>query len=209
MLMIKKFIGLPVAIMLLAGLACAGNIDSLHVQLGSWNGTQFIGGGSDWNTFSVGNWAIGATAPGYGNPLLTSYSPALDQFSLPDGEYWLYMAEYSDPSNAIQITLGYQGGGSVVEVFTAPASAEYSGPYTRVSGTAFTADLISGPQSLYTPVAPGQAYQSNSTPNWIVDVNTGSGVPEPGSWPLAAAGLTVLAGLRRLLARIRKEPASC
>lgn len=200
--MIEKVIGLSAAIVLLAGLASAGNIDSLHVQLGSWNGTQFIGSGSDWNTYNAGNWAIGATASGYGNPLLTSYSPAFNQFSLPDGEYWLYMAEYYDPSTAIQITLGYQGGGSAVGVFTSPGAAEYSGPYMRVSGTAFTADLIAGPQSTYEMVAPGQVYQCCGTPNWIVDVNTA--VPEPGSWLLAAAALTVLAGSRRLLARVRK-----
>ena len=207
--MIKKFIGMVAALMLFAGLACAGSIDSLHIQLGYWDGTQFFVSGSDWNTYNADNWAIGATAPGYGNPLLTTYSPALNQFSLPDGDYWLYMADDGDGSTAIQITLGYQGGGSVVEVFTSPDGAEYTAPYTLVSGSAFTANLVSGPQTTYELVAPStccyyQAYYSDGTANWIVDVNTGSGVPEPGSWPLAAAGLAVVAGSRRLLARIRK-----
>jgi hypothetical protein len=179
---------------LAAGLCRAGNINSLHVQLGSWNGSSFSPDGSDWNTYNGGNWAIGATAPGFGNPVLDGFNSV----NLPDGEYFLYMASNGDTgARAVQITLGYSGGGSVAEVFTDPNGALNAGSYTLAFGSGFTANLVTGPQTAHTAVGSGQTYSSTGQPNWIIDLNSGTSVPEPGSWRLLAAGLASFVLLRR------------
>jgi hypothetical protein len=153
--------------------------------LGSWNGSAFSPDGSDWNTYNGSNWAIGATEPGFGNSLLDEFNSV----DLPDGEYFLYVASNGDTSvTAVQITLGYSGG-PVTEVFTDGNGAGGGGTYTLVSGSGFTANLVTGPQTTYTAVGNGQVYESTGRPNWIIDLNSGSAAPEPDSWILLATGL--------------------
>ena len=181
------------ALMLTPVLCCAGVIVSIDVELGSWDGATFAADGSDWNTYDGQNWAVGATSPGSGNPLLDSFN----NVNLTDGEYWLYMADNGDPgATAVQIQLGYNGG-PVTEVFTS-SSADSSGPYTLVSGSGFTADLISGPQTTYTPVGSGQTYSDTGEADWVIDINSGlDPVPEPSSWMLLATGLAGLVFCRK------------
>lgn len=179
--------------LLIAALCCAGTIDSFHVELGTWNGSSFSPSGSDWNTYNGANWAVGATAPGYGNPVLDG----LNAVSLADGEYYLYMAANGNlTSTAVRITLGYSGG-PVSEVFTDANGAANSGSYTLVSGSGFTANLVTGPQTAFTAVGTGQVYSSTGAANWVVDLNSGSAAPEPGSWMLITAGLAALLSFRR------------
>jgi hypothetical protein len=176
------------ALMLTAGSCFGGTITSIDVTLGTWDASTFTSVGSIWNTFDGGNWAVGATTPGYGNPLLNSFA----NVALADGEYWLYMAQYDgSANNAIRITLGYLGGGSNVEVFTAvEGSPEFVGGYTLVSGSGFSADLVAAPQTDHELVGTRQVYSSDGTPNWIVDIN--SNAPEPGSWVLMGTGFAAL-----------------
>jgi len=182
-------------IVLASGFCVADTITSLDIQLGSWDGTTFSSDGSEWNTYNAGNWAIGTTAPGFGNPLLDSFQSV----NLPDGEYYLYMADNGDDDDAIQITLGYSGG-PVTEVFTYSSSPQEGipGPYTLVSGSGFTASLVTAPQSANSLVSESQVYTpTDGTNDWVVDLNSGSTAPEPGSWMLLVGGLTGLAFARR------------
>jgi len=173
------------------GLSYAGTVDSIDIKLGSWNGTTFNSDGSWWNTYAVGNWAVGATEAGFGNPLLDGFNSV----DLADGDYYLYMADNGDTgAQAVQITLGYSGGPSVSEVFTDSNGAAVSGSYTLVSGSGFTADLVTGPQTTHTTVGSSQVYESTGEANWIVDLND---VPEPASWILMTAGFGFLATMRR------------
>jgi|SRR5271157_391366 len=189
-----KRLMLAVAVsIVVCGPCLAGTINSIDVQLGTWSSGTFTTAGLDWNTYGGGNWAVGATAPGYGNPLLDSFNSV----SLPDGEYYLYMAQADNGAaptpNAIQITLGYSAGGPNVEVFTSTGNPEYTaGPYTLVSGSGYTASLVTAPQSVDLEVGTGQTYHATSAPNWVVDIG-----PEPGSWVLLASGLAGLIFLSR------------
>ena len=192
--MLKKAAWTLLALILIAGSCSAFSfisldaISSIDVQLGTWNGLTFSMNGLEWNTYGNANWAVGVTHPAYGDPLLDSQN----NVDLPNGEYYLYMAQEDDFSpTAIQITLGYATS-SVVEVFTntSSTSPEDYGPYTRVSGSGFTANLVTGPQSTYTAVGEGQVYSPAGYANWIVDIN--STTPEPGSWMLLASGFAAL-----------------
>lgn len=181
-------------ILLATGSSYAGTIDSIHIQTGTWDGSVFTPSGSDWNTYNPDNWAVGATAPGFGNPVLDGFNSV----NLPDGEYYLYMATDDDTSPDIQITLGYSGGPSVAEVFTDSArQAANAGTYTLVSGSGFSANLVTGPQFTYTAVGSGQVYNSTGEANWIVDLNSVS-VPEPASWTLFALGTGLFVVIRRI-----------
>jgi hypothetical protein len=183
-----------VGVVLAAGFCTAGTITSIDIQLGSWDGSTFTTDGSQWNTYNADNWAIGATAPGFGNPLLDGF----DSVSLPDGEYYLYMADNDDDAGAIQIILGYSGG-PVTEVFTYAGSPQEGtpGPYTLVSGSGFTASLVTPPQSTYLQVSSGQIYSPSGDEDWVIDLNSGSSVPEPSSWLLVAGGVAGLLFARR------------
>jgi PEP-CTERM motif len=192
--MVRLFVRLLSGGVLTAALCCAGVINSFHVELGNWNGTSFNADGSDWNTFNGGNWAVGATAPGFGNPVLDGFNSV----NLADGEYYLYMATNSDSTaTAIRITVGYSGGGVATEVFTDPSGAANAGNYTLVSGSGFTADLVTGPQNAHTTVGSGQRYFSTGEANWVVDFNSGAVAPEPGSLTLLAVGLVSFGLARR------------
>lgn len=172
----------------------ASTIESIDVQLGSWNGGSFSGDGSEWDTFNGGDWAVVATAPGFGNPTLDG----LNNVNLPGDQYWLFMADDQDPATAIQITLGYASG-SVVEVYTDPQGPQFGGTYTLVSGTGFSASLISGPQNNFEPAPTSQAtsgglYVSSGTPDWVIQLDQ-SPVPEPASGSEMTLGALVLAAL--------------
>ncbi len=194
----KTAILIAAVLILAAGSCFAGTITSVDVQLGTWNGSTFTTDGSVWDSSTAIFWPVGVTNSGYGNSLLVT--SVTSNLNLPDGEYWLYMAEVGDSSTAIQITLNYAGGPDV-EVFTASGSAEYNDTYTLVSGSGFTANLVSAPQSTYELVgtwgqyaAPGTNGTQSGLQNWILDINSGAGprLPEPGSWVLLATGLAAL-----------------
>lgn len=180
---------------------CADPIVSLHIELGSWTGSSFAPDGSDWNTFSNGNWAVVATAPGFGNPTLDGFN----NVDLPGDQYWLFMADNGDPATAMRITLGYTSG-SAVEVYTDPSGPQFGGSYTLVSGSGFSASLISAPQSSFELAPASQLtinglYASDGSLNWVLDLNQ-SPVPEPASGidiALGALALTALVfGRRRI-----------
>jgi hypothetical protein len=175
-------------------------INSLQVELGSWDGSTFTPDGSTWNTFVAGNWAVGATAPGYGNPVLDGFNSV----NLPDGEYYLFMASNNDTAaQAIRITLGYSGSPSAVEVYTDPSGAANSGTYTLVSGSGFAASLVTGPQTAHEVVANGQNYSPNGRANWVVDVNSSVATPEPATWTLIAGAFAVCGAVRRRMLQRR------
>jgi len=190
----KSAILIAAVLILAAGSCFAGTITSVDVQTGTWSGSTFTNTAGEWNTYNAVNWAVGVTLPVSSSPLLDSFNSV----NLPDGQYWLYMAGFDDPSPAIQITLNYAGGPDV-EVFTSSGSAEYNDAYTLVSGSGFTANLVAAPQSTYELVGTGQTYVSGLAPNWIVDINSGAGprLPEPGSWVLLATGLAALIFFKR------------
>jgi hypothetical protein len=195
--MFRPLLRVLLGLALLASVSFAGTITSIHIELGNWDGTTFTRSGSDWNTYDPSNWAIGATAPGFGNPLLNSFQSV----SLPDGHYYLYMAEaYIDRSPAIRIILGYDNAPSATGIFTSPGFAEYDGPYTLVSST-FAADLVTGPQTVNTAVGSGQTYSSTGEANWVLDLDTNAAIPEPGSLILFGTGIGALALIRRRAAR--------
>ena len=195
---IKGVFVLP-TLFLAAGSCFGANINSLHVEFGTWDvpTSSFTRDGSDWNTFNGSNWAIGATAPGFGNPVLDGFNSV----DLPDGEYYLYMATDLDSgATAMQITLGYASG-VVVEDFTS-TSVLTAGPYTLVSGSGFTASLVAAPQSTFTAVGSGQRYFPTGEANWIIDLNSSTSAPEPGTTSmLLIAGLGALAFARQKAAR--------
>jgi hypothetical protein len=188
--------------------ARAGTITYFDVQLGSWNGSSFTADGSKWNTGYYGpNWAIGATDPVPGYPLLNSepggyYRLAPGDYStvnLPPGNYWLYMASNDDTSaTAIELTLGFSDNTSITEVFTTGSggSPQFYGDYTLVRGSGFDLSFVNPPQYGYAPAGSGgynQCYNYNGSPDWVVDFNTS----EPSTAILLPIGLLALAFLGR------------
>jgi hypothetical protein len=168
-------------------------ITSLTVDLGNWTGSAFVGDGAIWNTYDPANWAVGATHPGIGNPVLDGFNSV----NLPLGQYYLYMASYPDTGNALDFTAGLSNNTSITGVFTTiGGSPEFVGGYTQVAGsTDLSLSLVSPPQTAYTPVSEGQNYGSTGTANWILDVNA---APEPGFYGALALGLTgMIVAVRR------------
>ncbi len=195
--MFRPFLRLALGLVLLTSASFAGTITSVHVELGTWNGTVFTPDGSDWNTFNSFNWAIGVTAPGFGNPVLNTF-PTL---SVPDGHYYLYMAEFQDFATALRLTLGYSGGPDVSAVYTSAGGVEYSGPYA-VAGSGFLLQLVTAPQGTHTTVSEGQNYfPTPGQNNWVLDLDSNVTIPEPGSMVLLAAGIGALCLIRRRLPR--------
>lgn len=150
-----------------SGSCFAGTLNYVQVQLGTWNGSNFVFNGAEWDWQSGFNgWAIGVTNPGSANPVLNSISSP----GLTTAPYWLYMAQ-SGSGQAIRITLGYSTG-ALTEVYNSPSDAESNSAWTLVSGSGFTANLVAAPQSTFEKV--GQlhgGYTPDGTQNWVVGIN--------------------------------------
>ncbi len=150
--------------------------------------------GSDWNTYNSSNWAVGATDPGYGNPVLDGF----DSVDLPDGEYYVYMASNGDPgATAVQNHPGIQRG--------QPGCGGLHGCQRGCQCGRLNAGFRFGlhgkpgnrPANDLHRCGHWQVYHSTGTANWIIDLNSGTSAPEPGSCILLAAGLAGLALRRR------------
>jgi len=184
---------------LCASTSFAGTIQVLDVQLGTWDGANFTTDGNEWNTNTLGNWALGITNPVLGASLLNT--AMTNDLGLADGEYYLYMGDSGDVQAAMQLTVSYEDGSSNVAVFTSPSGNVIggpAGPLNLVSGSGIDASLLLASQStdeLVGGLGQGpQYYAGDGTPNWALDFNS---TPEPGTWTLLAAGIGGLFAVRR------------
>ena len=187
----------------LTGVASAGSIATLEIDLGDWTGSSFNISNHRWNTYPSGWAAIGLSNPTLGSPLLNTSSSS--DMGLSDGSYYLFMSDYGNSYQAIQFIVTYEGGATNTVVFTDPSGAVNADGYTLVSGTGVSASLLSPAQSTYELVGGNaQTYAPNGFQNWIVAFNSVGGAtaaPEPSSWLLFAIGAVGLWVLSRRRSR--------